>query len=41
LSIITDAYSRKIVGYCLQESLHATGCAFLKLLCDSVSTESQ
>jgi putative transposase len=25
LSIITDAYSRKIVGYHLQESLHATG----------------
>jgi transposase InsO family protein len=25
LSIITDAYSRKIVGYYLQESLHATG----------------
>ena len=25
LSIITDAYSRKIVGYHLQDSLHATG----------------
>ena len=26
LSLITDAYSRKIVGYCLYPTLEATGC---------------
>lgn len=26
LSLITDAYSRKIVGYCLSENLSANGC---------------
>ena len=26
LSLVTDAYSRKISSYCLYESLEATGC---------------
>lgn len=26
LSLVTDAYSRKILGYCLYETLEATGC---------------
>jgi len=31
LSLVTDAYSRKISGYCLYETLEATGCEGLCL----------